>query len=493
MRCLLAIVAVAGCTPERDDPSSPAEAGCGGVGGCALVEVPTNPLAVGVELTASSARAGWVEVDGEPVTDPTSWDAGETVVLDVLHLAPGEEVEVTLVVDDEEVASWSHVPDPWLEPWPTAVVAGDRPEGLVCLNGAVGEGEHRGVTYLCSDAAGTPRWALRPPDGSGPQMSTPLRDGGHVLTLRPGLLGVVDDAGRWLRTWETTDLQGATYVHERFGVHDVIELRSGRFEGALAALTRTDDVVDGELRGANGIVVFDPTDGQVLFDWSAHGELGDDTSIDPERLSYERWGVEGPIGADWMHANALVHVIDEEGEGLLLSSRTQDWLLRLDLPSGLLRWRMGFEGDFELVDDLDDPVVQDDAGWFVHQHAPEIEVQADGRWRMLLVDNGNVRPEPAEPYSRLLELDVDLSARRVVARTLWGSADPGDPAHWYSHAQGDLDRLPDGSLLWLEGNEPRASVLSGDGGAASWSVAYPDVGTSYRAEWRSAEPRRRSR
>ena len=132
---------------------------------------------------------------------------------------------------------------------------------------------------------------------------------------------------------------------------------------------------------------------------------------------------------DWSHGNAILPLDDG---AWMVSLRNQDWLLGLDPETESLLWKMGFEGDFELLN----------GRWFSTQHSPRLL----GGDRLLLYDNGANRPGEGFPNSRVVEYAVDWEARTVSQTWEYRGAAP-----YYVPAAGDVDPLPGGNLLITDG------------------------------------------
>jgi arylsulfate sulfotransferase len=85
---------------------------------------------------------------------------------------------------------------------------------------------------------------------------------------------------------------------------------------------------------------------------------------------------------DWTHGNCVSQTPDGN---LLYSSRSQDWVIKIDYENGQalgdIIWRLGPGGDFQL--NSSDPSL-----WFTHQHDPQF---LDDGVTLPLFDNGNVR------------------------------------------------------------------------------------------------------
>jgi hypothetical protein len=137
-------------------------------------------------------------------------------------------------------------------------------------------------------------------------------------------------------------------------------------------------------------------------------------------------------GNDWLHGNSLQVLADGS---ILYSARHQDWVIRIEYPSGRVIWRLGKEGDFEIDSPDPDP-------WFSHQHDPQYH---DGL--LAIFDNSNLR-RAADPFanSRGQVYRMDEENRRVSMAL---NSDLGD----HSFALGSAQPLPGGNwhfdMGWL--------------------------------------------
>lgn len=95
---------------------------------------------------------------------------------------------------------------------------------------------------------------------------------------------------------------------------------------------------------------------------------------------------------DWTHTNAVVYTPDDHN--LMISMRTQDWVLKIDYNDGKgtgnILWHLGYQGDFQLVQNgvpTNDPSL-----WFYGQHDINVVSQKSaGAFSVTLFDDGNNR------------------------------------------------------------------------------------------------------
>ncbi len=141
---------------------------------------------------------------------------------------------------------------------------------------------------------------------------------------------------------------------------------------------------------------------------------------------------------DWTHANSVQ--LTQDGN-LLLSERSQDWVIKVAYANGTgdghMIWRMGPYGDFTI---LNPPQTQcgDSAvyPWFTHQHDPAFQTQTGVTEVMTVFDDGNLRVHQCggSGNSRGMVMTVSEPTRTVYYQTL---ADLGQ----YSLALGSAQLL----------------------------------------------------
>ena len=245
----------------------------------------------------------------------------------------------------------------------------------------------------------------------------PLSDGNFVVGTPDGWRGITPGGDT---LWEITK-DGTGYdLH-----HDIEELPGGGFL-LLVQETRTLDVPS--LGGkqtvtGDGIIELDPK-GDVVWTWWAFDHL--DTDRYPDGLAQTPSPSTG--GLDWTHGNGIQYI--EHDDSVLISLRSQHWVVKVDRTTGTVRWILGEEGDFTLYT----------GEWFSAQHHPELH--EDGT--ITIYDNGNTkRPEP---YSRAVRYALDekaLNANQLFEyRTLH-----------YTEFLGDADRLADERVLVCAGGQ----------------------------------------
>lgn len=429
---------------------------------------------------------------------PVALAAGEDQTLVVRGLLADSDWQLQVQASDGS-RSWEGEPadlhtEPLPADWPgcTVTVPDDSEQfgadAVVCSNGLLTD-TGTGV-YYCVDRQGRPRWSLQHPAGVILRVLTPLPDGGFAgVGLDDSGLALFSASGTLTGWFPPSWFTGQTrFQHDFIDGHEVLLIDQGPWAGALAIMTATWDTIgegdSAEDRLAYGLIVFDPGAHQVLWDWSAHGELGDDQPIDP-KLPYDRLGASASDPTQYMHSNALLYRTAPDGVGeLWMSVRHQDWIIAIDTETDAVRWRLGRQGDFQFVDDLDaaDPVVQDDSQWFYAQHGPSFHGDDGDRIGLFLFDNGKGRVDSdglsadEVDYSRALELHLDTTGMRASIGWSHGSPYPADPEWMYAAGGGDVDLLPGGDQLQVLKGWDATFVqhLSYPQGEELWRWSCPD-------------------
>lgn len=194
-------------------------------------------------------------------------------------------------------------------------------------------------------------------------------------------------------------------------------------------------VVDAVTVSHEPILAIDPTTGAIVDSWDPQAVL------DPLRLAYD--SLDFYNGAfDWAHTNAVA----DTGDGLLVSLRHQDAILKLRKDDGSLAWILANPDNWSPAWAALRLQPVGDVTWPYHQHAVKWD---DGR--VLMFDNRNYEASPwtdqrKVPYSvsssRIVEYTVDESAG-TVAETFSFAPEP----RVFSDKMGDADWLPNGNLL----------------------------------------------
>jgi len=183
---------------------------------------------------------------------------------------------------------------------------------------------------------------------------------------------------------------------------------------------------------------------------------------------------------DWLHANSLEY-LTSDGD-LLLSLRSQDWVVKIDYNNGNgaggIVWRLGLDGDFTLGSTMGAPYP-----WFSGQH--DAGFVNGGESTLMVFDNGTTRHAQRGGDSRGQVWNIDQT--NMVASLLL-NADLGV----YSHAVGSAQLLQNGDYMFQEGYALVGSAIEVQNteftpqGAAVYEFQSVGPDASYRG-WRLAD------
>ena len=374
---------------------------------------------------------------------------------------------------------------------------GDYPEATVHLDESdlVQPGEvlcaaltpFHGDVYYCFNRDGAVVGTYFHPRGDSFRELRSLGNGLYGISSLPAEEIIIADGftGEIVDQWYDFEFEEADeirYHHGYLNDHEIIDLP----DGSVAFMTWSREITD---QSGTGLIVMDPNTGDVLYDWHILGlDLNDAQSGDPDMLDLNRFGLYQD--GDWTHGNALVHWPRDGQDFFLMSLRTQDWVILINTQTDLVEWRLGREGDFELVDDLDSasPTAIADDYWFYQQHSPEITYQSGARTRILVYDNGYVRPEHENQgeypawYSRVVEYEIDESTMQAMVVNDYSDPDIGFFAAWY----GDADRVPDGRTHFVDGIDAPFIGELDPGFDLTYRLSFQtlDYHEIYRVDWR---------
>jgi hypothetical protein len=180
---------------------------------------------------------------------------------------------------------------------------------------------------------------------------------------------------------------------------------------------------------------------------------------------------------NWSHLNTVEPVPGEEA--VLVSSRDQDLVFKVDRNTSDVVWTLGRDGDFDM----------DPNAWFYRQHAPE--VLEDGH--ILILDNG-VREEEAvrtglmaseaREHTRVVEyeLSFDESGEPARAEIAWEYTDEDV----FAADRSEADRLSNGNtLIHYVSVQPNQQLIMREvthEGDVVWDLISPHDLFSYRSE-----------
>ena len=161
------------------------------------------------------------------------------------------------------------------------------------------------------------------------------------------------------------------------------------------------------------------------------------------------------VATDWLHGNSVEQTPDGN---LLFSSRSQDWVIKIDYENGDgggdVMWRLGKDGDFRF--DSTDPYP-----WFSHQHDPQF---LSDNSTIVLFDNSNLR-RASDPNANSRGQVIHLDERNRVANLIL-NADLGQ----YSPALGSAQKLPDGNFHFNLGLLPNGTSIGAEVDASGKTV-----------------------
>jgi hypothetical protein len=193
--------------------------------------------------------------------------------------------------------------------------------------------------------------------------------------------------------------------------------------------------------------------------WTIFGHLDE---VSPETLSPCDCdgGFWRPGTYDWTHANSVYPI--DDGAAFVISLRNVSRILKVDAATGEIIWQMGKGLDFTWLGD--EP---EEDQWFINQH----DGQPLNNGHFLIFDNSNGRYNPcrANPWSRVIELDVDPEAMTV--RLVWEHRVP------YAAAMGSAVRLSSGNTLIGGGSVGHILEVTPDG-QEIWSLRFPTISQS---------------
>jgi hypothetical protein len=191
--------------------------------------------------------------------------------------------------------------------------------------------------------------------------------------------------------------------------------------------------------------------GKVIFEWHSLGQVGFEESYWPlPDSSMAAW--------DYIHINGIA--LDDDGN-LLLSARHTSTVYKIDRHTGEVIWRLGGKkSDFRFGPD---------AG-FSFQH----DTVAVGRDTIQIFDN-EVNPKPVLPWSRVIWLKLDRSAKTA---TLIRSID--HPDHLSVLSQGSVQALDNGDTFVGWGETGHFSEFD-PSGRMIFDASLPKGYDTYRA------------
>ncbi len=311
--------------------------------------------------------------------------------------------------------------------------------------------------YWGFDEAGYVVWYLH---GEYSPASSPV-----IRVVEPGVLLIF--LNNSIRTITTEGETIAEYTLGRYH-HEALLLPNGNTM-MLANETMVND--DGDTLTGDKIIEKDASD-TTVWEWSSFEHL--DTTRFPGSLSQ----IEKNSGLDWTHSNALFYIEDENT--ILLSVRSQSWVVKIDRYSGNILWIMGDSAGTDASYQYNDKFMSLTAGtWMANQHAPMISDAGE----VLIYDNRN-ESGGADDMSRVVKFSINEPS--MTATQTWEAISPK-----YTSSLGDVDELSNGNIMMCSGgpgSESQAYIVEVTPDASAETVWQMSIATSvYRAERMSWE------
>lgn len=439
---------------------------------------PTVPLAAIVHVWGNDFVSVNVDIVGAAIPTHAEFRERERYhAIPIVGLAPGKMNSITITVDGgsmgKESKTFRFQAPPLPPDFPPIKVNVSEPSamepGLTLFNVFQWNPFLIGVVVpqgwlIAVNAAGEVVWYHRPDAVPGDARQLP---NGH-LRYEYDQTGFVeiDVLGNDIARWHATGLgmptpPGATTVESDTMHHDLQELPNGQFLSLSTAVVPAPHYPTSEAdprapRTDTTLIVDKVTEfdrqGKIVHEWFL------DDLLDSYRLGYDSlspfWDTlyrDQVTGTkDWSHANALVY--SESDDGIVVSLRNQDALVKFSRSTGQLVWILGSPANWKSPWKEALLTAAPGVEWFYHQHAPKVYPNG----RILLFDNGNFRASPPnarvaakDNHSRVVVYRVDEATKTVKQE--WSYGGP-DTEIFYSPFLGDADGLPiTGNVLVTDG------------------------------------------
>ena len=274
--------------------------------------------------------------------------------------------------------------------------------------------------FIGVDEAGIPVWYLHNNDvpmiNNSPAIKH-LGDGRLMLMLR-GEVWVIDIEGNILSSYQLPN-----YHHEATILSN----------GNIAILVDEFDDSSGNKVKGDRIEEYSPT-GNLVWQWSSFEHL--DTNRFPGALS-TRTDTNGAI--EWSHSNAI-HEQQDDGS-LLLSVRSQSWVVNIDRSSGDINWILGSAEGTTKASLQDKFITLESGSWMSAQHTPMRTSNGD----YLIYDNRN-EAELAGIDNNSRAVRYRVNSTTMTATQVWEHI-----VDKYTQSLGDVDELPNGNILIAAG------------------------------------------
>ncbi len=418
------------------------------------------PTATGVVLTVTSAETAPREILAQ--------DAAASHEFTVVGLRADTEYTFEASIPDAPAG------DAATTSMTTGALPGNAPRAeVVRTAGDAGENPTAGITFFGLTAPGSYEDPTDMPDGPifwgvDPQGAVVWYLNSDKTTNRAPLIRTAGDGtllaffkdtidqvtldGEVLKTYDMSAVPG--WHHDAYLLPD----------GGLLALGAETRKFDGQDVHGDLVVELD-AEGQVVSTWALLDHL------DPDRFPGELSNALASAGGlDWSHSNSVL--FDEDNGEVVVSVRSQGWVIAYDRATGDLSWIAG--DDSMTAPGFDAPFLELEEGtWTSGQHAATFT--EDGE--LFIFDNRN-ETGGAENNSRAVAYEIDRDA--LTARQVFEAVDPK-----YSEALGDVDQLADGTILSTAGgagSDETARITEVlESGEVRWDLAVADT-RIYRSE-----------
>ncbi|PAJ75256.1 hypothetical protein CJF42_06295 [Pseudoalteromonas sp. NBT06-2] len=268
-------------------------------------------------------------------------------------------------------------------------------------------------TFYGVDEAGEYVWYLHGdniPMSASPVVKS-LGDG-RLMLLLTRAVWIIDTKGEILQTYDLP-----TYHHD-------VNLLSN---GNLLVLTTEVATINNEQIKGDKIIELDQQ-GNTLWQWSSFEHM--DTERFPGVLANRINNGQ----KDWTHSNALFY--DPHDDTILLSSRSQSWVLNIDHQTGNVLWILG--DDKEISNSYSGSFFTlNNGSWMASQHAAMFTNLGD----ILIFDNRN-ESELAGNINNSRAVRYNINTNEMTAVQNWEYIAPK-----YTQALGDVDELSNGNIL----------------------------------------------
>lgn len=365
-------------------------------------------------------------------------------------------------VDDDHTFTTGDLPAGRLPNLVAQTTPGQNPQSGVELvdlvTNTLPNGMNKGIEAIVTDLDGNVIWFYDPTLPIAKPTLTPIKllPNGHFLLafndISPGsadgqnsVMQEVDLTGRVVWQMSYTDLNHALAESTCAGCnitvigthHDFALLPNGHLI-ILATEKRFFPSLDGYPNGTNviGDVIIDlDHNRKPAWIWSTFDHL------DPNR---HLMGL-----PDWTHSNAIVY--SPHDHNLILSIRHQSWVIKIDYRNGKgtgdILWKLGYQGDFTLLDGtapIDWQYAQHDFNLIGPTSEDTFEAEAFDNGNLRVVDaNGTICGGSIPCYSRAINFRIDESAR--TAALTWV-----DKLSDFSFFGGSTRLLPNGDIEYDE-------------------------------------------